>query len=53
MAHVVKWVSLAVSVAMAAAAVYHGNAQFGWIATAFIAVAGGEEVVEIIKQVRP
>ena len=53
MIHVVKWVSLAVSVAMAAAAVYYGNAQFGWIATAFIAVAGGEEVVEIIQQVRP
>ena len=53
MVHVVKWVSLVVSVAMAVAAVYHGNAQFGWIAAVFVAVAGGEEVVEIIQQVRP
>ena len=53
MTRVVKWVSVIVSVAMAAAAVYHGDAQFGWIAAVFIAVAGGEEVVEIIQQVRP
>ena len=53
MEHLVKWVAVIVALAMAGAAIYHGEPQFGWIATAFIAVAGGEEVVEIIQQVRP
>lgn len=53
MTHVVKWASVIVAIVMAGAAIYHGDAQFGWIAAVFIAVAGGEEVVEIIRQVRP
>ena len=53
MGHVVKWVAVCAAVALIAAAIIHGDPAFGWQAVACLAIAGGEEVVEIVKQVRP
>ena len=49
----VKWVALGAAIALIAAAIVHGNPAFGWQAVACFAISGGEEVVEIIQQVRP
>ena len=49
----VKWVALGAAIALIAAAIMHGNPAFGWQAVACFAIAGGEEITELVKGVLP